>query len=127
MRPTSATGRYLGSVDRVASQRRSTRDGGARGMDDGFAGRLASLMAERGLGVLALARRVPCDKALISRIAAGKQRPSAQIAHRLDGALEAGGELAALAAAAVSAAGIGELDLIELARRQEVSDVGNGT
>jgi hypothetical protein len=94
---------------------------------DEFAGRLRALMAERGLGVLALARQVPCDKALISRLAAGKQRPSEQIASRLDDALGAGGELAALAAAAVPAAGAGELDLIELARRQEVSDVGNGT
>jgi transcriptional regulator with XRE-family HTH domain len=96
-------------------------------MGDDFAGRLRVVMAERGLGVLALARRVPCDKALISRLASGKQRPSEQIAHRLDDALAAGGELAALAATAVSAAGAGELGLIDLARRQEVSDVGNGT
>jgi len=43
-----------------------------------------------------------------------------QVARRLDDVLEAGGELAALAAA-VPAVGAGELDLIELARRQEVS------
>jgi transcriptional regulator with XRE-family HTH domain len=95
-------------------------------MDD-FAGRLRALIAERGLGVLALARRVPCDKALISRLASGKQRPSPEMAARLDDALGAGGELAALATTAVVAAGAGELDLIELARRQEVSDVGTGT
>jgi transcriptional regulator with XRE-family HTH domain len=94
-------------------------------MDGDFAGRLTALMAERGLGVLALARQVPCDKALISRLASGKQHPSAQMAHRLDDVLEAGGELAALVSTA--AAGAGELDLIELVRRQEVSDVGSGT
>ena len=41
-------------------------------MSDDFAGRLRSFMAERRLGVLAVARRVPCDKALISRLAAGR-------------------------------------------------------
>jgi transcriptional regulator with XRE-family HTH domain len=74
---------------------------GARRMDD-FASRLAALMAERGLGVLALARRVPCDKALISRLAAGRQQPSAQIARRLDDILEVGGALAALRGASDS-------------------------
>jgi transcriptional regulator with XRE-family HTH domain len=69
-------------------------------MDDAFASRLAALMAERGLGVLALARQVPCDKALVSRLANGRQRPSARTACRLDDVLGAGGELAALAAAA---------------------------
>jgi hypothetical protein len=83
-------------------------------------------MAEQGLGVLALARRVPCDKALISRLVHGKQAPSVQMSHRLDDVLEAGGELAALATT-TAAAGAGELDLIELTRRQEASDVGNGT
>src|SRR5216683_2845986 len=96
-------------------------------MDDDFAGRLTALMTERGLGVLALARRVPCDKALISRLASGKQLPSVQMAGRLDDVLEAGGQLAALAATAVAATGAGELDLIELVRRQEVSNVGSGT
>jgi hypothetical protein len=54
-------------------------------------------MAERGLGVLALARRVPCDKALISRLVNGKQHPSPKIARQLDNVLGAGGELATLA------------------------------
>lgn len=71
---------------------------GAREMD--FATLLSSLMAERGLGVRALSRRVPCDPALVSRLAAGRQRPSAQIARRLDDILAAGGELAGLAAMA---------------------------
>src|SRR5690348_17308616 len=74
-------------------------------MDDVFASRLRALMAERGLGVLALARRVPCDKAQVSRVANGKQRPSATLAGRLDEALGAGGELAALAAAHDGGAG----------------------
>ncbi len=63
-------------------------------MDD-FAERLRALMAERGLGVRALARKVPCDPALISRFTHGRQRPSPEMARRLDDVLGAGGELAA--------------------------------
>jgi transcriptional regulator with XRE-family HTH domain len=62
-----------------------------------FAARMSALMRERGLGVRALARKVPCDQALISRLANGKVRPSAQIARRLDEVLDAGGALVALA------------------------------
>lgn len=64
-------------------------------MDDDFAGVLQALMAERGLGVLALARKVPCDKAMISRLVNGGTRPSEQMAQRLDDVLGAGGQLAA--------------------------------
>jgi len=56
-------------------------------------------MAERGLGVLELARQVPCDRAHISRLAHGLRCPSPQMGRRLDAVLEAGGELAALARA----------------------------
>jgi transcriptional regulator with XRE-family HTH domain len=64
-----------------------------------FAGKLAALMAECGIGTRALARRVPCDAALISRLTNGRQRPSAQMARRLDEVLGAGGELASTATA----------------------------
>ncbi len=67
---------------------------GARGMDD-FAGQLGALMAERGLGVRALARKVPCDPSLISRFVNGRQQPSPDMAQHLDDALEAGGGLTA--------------------------------
>jgi transcriptional regulator with XRE-family HTH domain len=62
-------------------------------MDDGFAERLTALMTARGLGVLAVARRIPCDKAMISRLANGKQQPSDRLARRLDDVLGAGGRL----------------------------------
>jgi Helix-turn-helix domain len=65
---------------------------------DGFAARLAVLMARRGLGVRALARQVPCNHALISRYVNGHQVPTPGMAARLDALLGAGGELAALAA-----------------------------
>ena len=44
------------------------------GMD--FATRLRTLMGRRGIGVRALAREVPCDPGLISKLVNGKQRPS---------------------------------------------------
>jgi hypothetical protein len=62
-------------------------------MDD-FAQTLRALMAERGIGVRALARQVPCDHALVSRLSSGRQQPSAGMARRLDGILAAGGRLA---------------------------------
>ena len=46
--------------------------------------KLTAAMATRQLGVRALARRVHCDPALISRLAAGKQNPSPKIAALLD-------------------------------------------
>ncbi len=63
---------------------------------DGFAEALRALMAERGTSGNALARRVPCDKAHISHLKNGHQRPSRRIAERLDEILGAGGKLAAL-------------------------------
>jgi transcriptional regulator with XRE-family HTH domain len=71
-----------------------------------FAVLLAELMERRGIGVRALARRVPCDAALISRLARGRKRPSAQMARRLDELLGARGELtAAVSAGQLGAAG----------------------
>ncbi|MGO9221942.1 MAG: helix-turn-helix domain-containing protein [Streptosporangiaceae bacterium] len=65
-------------------------------MDD-FATALHELMTERGVSVREMARRVPCDKALISRYCSGKQRPSLKLAKRCDDLLGAGGDLMALA------------------------------
>ena len=97
---------------------------------DGFPERLRALMDERGIGGNELSRRMPCDAALISRYANGKQPPSPKMAARLDEVLNAGGELAALASRAVLSAvadgqaNVGELEAIELARRCTVSDAG---
>ena len=62
-----------------------------------FAEMLRSLMAESGIGVRELGRRVYRDKAYISRVASGKQRPSPEAARDIDDVLGASGELAALA------------------------------
>jgi tetratricopeptide (TPR) repeat protein len=97
---------------------------------DGFAARLAVLMAGRGLGVRALARQVPCNHALISRYLNGRQVPSPGMAARLDMLLHAGGELAALATAPAGGAGAvaeDEIAALELTRHATASDVGGAT
>ncbi len=100
----------------------------------GFAERLRALMAERGLTGLALARKVRCDQAYISRLASGKQRPSQKIAQILDEVLGAGGELETLAtltqvpaqpsASPVTAEtvpdGYGECDYLDAVERREL-------
>src|SRR5215472_11178491 len=58
---------------------------------------LRELMREQEMTGRGLARRVPCDPALISRLAHGRRPPSARIASRLDDLLGAGGALAAAA------------------------------
>lgn len=50
-------------------------------------------MREHDLTGRSLARRVPCDPALISRLASGLKQPSARMARRLDEVLGAGGAL----------------------------------
>jgi transcriptional regulator with XRE-family HTH domain len=66
-------------------------------MGSSFAEALSALMAERGISGRGLARRIPCDSALICRYRSGKQTPSVKMAQRLDEVLSAGGHLAALA------------------------------
>jgi transcriptional regulator with XRE-family HTH domain len=97
----------------------------------GFAERLSALMAERGATVRGLARRVPCDPALVSKLKNGRQRPSAQTARRLDEVLGAGGELTELATnetrAPATTRADSSIELIELMRQAESSDLGSGT
>jgi transcriptional regulator with XRE-family HTH domain len=99
---------------------------------DGFAGMLSALMGERGLTVAALARQVPCDKALISRYRSGRQEPSRRMAQRIDDVLSAGGQLAATprerpAALPRDGEADGEITALALARRAAASDVGTAT
>ena len=92
-----------------------------------FGTELARLMQERGTGVRELARLVPCNPGHVSNLRSGKARPSPELAQILDDILGAGGALAALAAASSRPAPAGDLQLIELARRAEASDLGAGT
>lgn len=61
-----------------------------------FGETLRQIMTERGIGVRALARQVPCDPAHISRLRHGHIGISEQMAIRLDEILEANGRLADL-------------------------------
>ncbi len=98
----------------------------ASGMSE-FGTELARLMQERGTGVRELARLVPCNPGHVSNLRSGKARPSPELAQILDDILGAGGALAALAAASSRPVPAGDLQLIELARRAEASDLGAGT
>lgn len=62
-----------------------------------FAERLCALMNEHGFGVRALAREVPCDPALISRLKNAKEAPSRTTVRRLEELLNAQGALKAAA------------------------------
>jgi hypothetical protein len=84
-------------------------------------------MRERGTGVRELARLVPCNPGHVSNLRSGKARPSPELAQILDDILGAGGALAALAVSGSRPVPAGDLQLIELARRAEASDLGAGT
>ncbi len=100
---------------------------GTRRMSD-FGRELARLMAARGVGVRQLARAVYCNPGHVSNLRSGRARPSPEMAAALDEYLGAGGSLATLAPVALTAAADSdEIAAIELARRAEVSDVGDGT
>lgn len=89
-----------------------------------FGAELTRLMDEQGIGVRELARAVPCNPGNISGLRNGSKRPSAAMAKALDTALGVKDVLTALVPKAPSLPG-GNLGLIELARRAEVSDVGD--
>lgn len=75
-----------------------------------FAALLRDLMREQKMTGRGLARKVPCDPALISRYASGQQPPSERMASRLDELLGAVGALTAAAAERPGAACPGVLD-----------------
>lgn len=99
-----------------------------------FAEVLRALMDERGLSANALARQVPCDKALISRYVNGRQRPSRQTASRLDEVLDAGGRLTGASQPTSTAderrAGLAlsfeQTGTVELVRQLRASSVDSG-
>jgi hypothetical protein len=63
----------------------------------------------------------------MSNLRSGRDRASAEMAARLDDVLGAGGSLLAHAPGAVAASAGDEMGALELARRAEASDVGDGT
>lgn len=95
-----------------------------------FGERLRALMAERGVSQRALAKAVHFDNAYLSRVANDRQGPSPTLAAALDDALEAGGELVALAAVHTPDTAEtldDEIEALELTRRAVISDIGAET
>jgi transcriptional regulator with XRE-family HTH domain len=102
-----------------------------------FGDELRRLLAERGMSQRELARRGHYDAGFINKLSTGVKQASPAVAAVLDDVLEAGGALAALAppagtrkrrsAISWDQATGDELAAIDLARRAEASDVGNGT
>ncbi len=83
-----------------------------------FAALLRELMRERELSGRGLARRVPCDASLISRLAGGRRRPSPRMARRLDELLGASGALVEAAAPGRVAVRSDECEVDEMRRRE---------
>jgi transcriptional regulator with XRE-family HTH domain len=85
-------------------------------------------LTDHGVSVRELARRTRFDHAYLSRVLAGKQRPSPALAQAVDAALDADGRLAALAREPAPSNDMDETgDLLEFMRRAETSDLGAGT
>jgi transcriptional regulator with XRE-family HTH domain len=97
-------------------------------VDPRFAATLRQLRADSGLSLRDLARQSVYGKSYLHELETGAKQPTPEVAQRLDAALQARGELAAL----VGRSGVlsidgGELDALELARRVAASDVSPGT
>ena len=61
-----------------------------------FGEKMRALLAERGISLHKLAKRLPANQGYLSRVARDLKPPSPEMAKRIDTALGAGGELAAL-------------------------------
>lgn len=95
--------------------------------DPRFAARLRELLDERGTSYRALAAATFYSKSYLHDLASGRKSPTVETAQRLDQALHADGQLAALAEPAPAEASGDEVQALELARRVEASDVSGQT
>ncbi|WP_165966869.1 helix-turn-helix transcriptional regulator [Actinomadura sp. 7K507] len=93
-----------------------------------FGDEMRRLMTERGVGLRALAKQVPCDSGYLSKVANGHRHPSADMAAKLDELLDAGGGLATLQGTPHAPVLDGGLDaeLFELAARAGTSRLPDG-
>lgn len=74
-----------------------------------FGMKMRALMAERGISLHGLAKSIPADVGYLSKISRDLKRPSKAMAERIDAALDAGGELAALLPPGLRVSGAGSL------------------
>lgn len=96
-------------------------------VDPRFPARLRELMDQRGMSYRAVAARSYYSKSYVHALATGVKSPTVDIAQRLDDAISAGGQLAALVAAEARPVGDDEQDALELYRRAAATDVGEET
>jgi transcriptional regulator with XRE-family HTH domain len=94
-----------------------------------FGSEVARLLSERGMSLRQAARLAHYDVSYLSKVVNGRKPGSPELAAVLDKVLDAGGQLAALAAAraAPGPAAPAGVELIELARQAEASDLGART
>jgi transcriptional regulator with XRE-family HTH domain len=85
------------------------------------------LLAERGISLHEAARLTHYDVSYLSKVVNGHKPGSRGLAAALDKVLNADGRLAALVNGHDRRGGISDIELIELARRAETSDVGSNT
>jgi transcriptional regulator with XRE-family HTH domain len=95
-------------------------------VDPEFPSRMRALLDQRGMSYRALAAHTYQSKSHLHEIATGQKAPTVELARRIDQALDANGELAALVQPASTATDeevAAELAAVELERRVEASDV----
>ena len=83
-----------------------------------FAEKAVALMEARAMSAAETARLISCSAGYLCNVIHGRKRPSARIVARLDEALEAGGELVALAATAEVVTDKDELEARANSRRR---------
>lgn len=95
--------------------------------DTQFARRLREIKQERRTTVRAIATRAHYSKSYVQDLLCGNRPPTPEAARELDTALDAGGELIALAALGEHQPAGDELNALDLARRVEATDVSDET
>jgi transcriptional regulator with XRE-family HTH domain len=97
--------------------------------DPRFAATLRRLRTDRRLSLRGLARKVVYGKSYLHELETGLKPPTPEVGARLDAALDAGGQLAALACGTADPAPVDdyETDALDLAQRVEASDVSAHT
>ena len=97
--------------------------------DPRFAATLRRLRADRELSLRDLARKAVYGKSYLHELEIGLKQPSPEVGARLDAALDAGGELSALARGIADPAPTDddEMYALDLARRVDASDVSAHT
>jgi transcriptional regulator with XRE-family HTH domain len=98
-----------------------------RAVDPRFPDRMRQLLDQRGVSYRVLAARTFHAKSYLHDLATGRKAPTAEVAKRIDEALAAGGDLAALVRVGAAVRIGDEIDAVELGRRVAASDLSAET